>query len=482
MTLPLLHFRISRFILVFMACSLIALAYLYNLSDIPFFRMDEGWDMQAPLELLQRGQLGSPMLENGGDQTHYFHVHPPLFYLVVAGFYGIFGFGIASARLSAFLFGGLTLIVLCQILKRQSPQQHLPLSVVFISVATVPLFFVLSKTVRPDIMLAFFFWSAYYCLVQWRTQQSLVWLALGALSSGLMMLTHYYGLPIIVLWGYRLLEKRAWKQLVLFWFILGFTLLPYAVWVFHSWPAFEAQVLAFRGFGAFKPLSRLAWMLWVLTSTIKTGQIVVMLFLGVVLSLIRYRSTRGMVFSDAVWLGSGFVFQFAILPRYNILYGLLIVPLIPIVYQNLIQAYSRRFIYVVLSMFIGINSLGLGVYIWKYKDYSYDRYRDQLRSAVMAHYHPGKSILGSTSMYPIFYDLPYQAFESLYPKELTDEEILQIVDKQQLIVVDDWVPYHYLRPSVMDYIIKKRQCVHEFLSPDYGSEGLHRNNVIRVYE
>jgi 4-amino-4-deoxy-L-arabinose transferase-like glycosyltransferase len=478
---PFHRFRISGIILLFLVFALIATTYLYHFSNIPFFRMDEGWDMQAPLEFLQHGQLGSPMLENGGDQTHYFHVHPPLFYLAVAGFYRIFGFGISPARLSSFLFGSLTLIVLCQILKRQSPQQHLPLFFVFIGVASVPLFFVVSKTVRPDIMLAFFFWSAYYCLVQWRTKQSLVWLAFGALSSGLMVLTHYFGLPVILLWGYQLLRKKAWKHLVLFLFILGLTLFPYALWVFDGWAAFKAQVLVFRGFGEFKPFSRLAWTLWVMSSTIKTGLIVVMLFLGVVLSLARYPSTRGVVFSDVIWLGGGFILQFAILPRYNVLYGVLMVPLIPIVYQNLTQAYSRRLIYGVLAAFIVINSLGLGLYIWKYKDFSYDRYHRQLRSAVMAHYHPGNSILGSTSMYPIFYDLPYQAFESLYAKNLTAAQVIQIIDKQQLIVVDEYIPSR-LNPEVLDHITKKRECVEEILSSDYGSEGNHPNNVIRVYQ
>jgi hypothetical protein len=339
----------------------------------------------------------------------------------------------------------------------------------------------LSKTVRPDMMLAFFFWSAYYCLVQWQTKQSPGWLALGALSSGLMMLTHYYGLPIILLWGHQIFRKKAWKQGMLFLLIVGMTLIPYTAWVFQSWTAFKAQVFVFRGVGEFKPFSRLAWTLWVLGSTIKSGLIAAMLFVGVVLSLIRYPLTRGVVFSDAIWLGAGFILQFAILPRYNILYALLIVPLIPILYQNLTQAYSRRFVYALVAVFMGINSLGLGLYIWNYKDFSYDRYRRQLRSAVMAHYHPGKSILGSTSMYPIFYDLPYQAFESLYAKHLTVEEIIRIMDKQQLILVDEYIPSR-LKPVVLDHITKRRECVEEILSPDYGSEGNHPNNVIRVYQ
>lgn len=390
------------------------------------------------------------------------------------------GFGITPARLSAFMFGVLTLLVTALILKQQSPQKPYPFAFAFFSIAPVPLFFVLSKTVRPDMMLTFFFWSAYYCLLQWRVRQSPVWLLLGALSSSLMMLTHYYGLPIVILWLWEIIQRRAWKQGAAFLFIAGLTLLPYVAWVLESWSAFNAQVLVYRSFGEVKPLSRLAWMLWVLGSTLKSGLIAGMLLLGVILSLIRYPITHNSVLSDAMWLVGGFILQFALLPRYNILYALLLVPLIPVIYHNLMPAYSQRFVYSIMAVFIAINSLGIGLYIWQHKDFSYERYQRQLRSAVLPHYKFGMSILGSTSMYPIFYDLPYQAFESLYAKHLTVEEIIRIVDRQQLILVDQYIPSR-LNPLALEHITKGREWIGEILSPDYGSEGNHRNNIIRIY-
>ena len=79
--------------------SLFVFAYLYHFTDIPFFRVDDAWGMEASYRLASIGELGSPMIENGANQTHYFHTHPPVYYILLALVFKIFSFGIIQARL-----------------------------------------------------------------------------------------------------------------------------------------------------------------------------------------------------------------------------------------------------------------------------------------------------------------------------------------------------------------------------------------------
>jgi len=83
-----------------------------KLATVPVPETDEAYILQVAYELVYRGQLSWPMYRYlGGNIENVWHTFMPVYFLIVAGFFKVFGWGIAQGRALHLLFSGLTLFM-----------------------------------------------------------------------------------------------------------------------------------------------------------------------------------------------------------------------------------------------------------------------------------------------------------------------------------------------------------------------------------
>ncbi len=427
--------------------------------------------MQAPYHLITTGFLGSPMIENGGNQTHYFHIHPPVYYLFLAVIYKILGFGLFQARLASFILAMISLIILYQIGKvvlNNSPKGQIYFLILS---AITPLFFVVSKTIRPDILMLLWFYLSYYYLLKWRTNPQRRYWIFGAVINGLMMMTHMYGIPIILLWYWDVFKRKQFTSLLWMSVLSVLVVLPYMFWISTDIHSFIYQVIGMRDATRIYIFQRILIFGKTLLMSLKIGSITYLLILGLIFGSFLPSFKNRPILKDTLFLFIFFCTQFLLLPKFNEFYFILMLPLAILIWMSLLSEKGGYFSRWVLIVFICTNIFGLCTYILKYKDFNYTQYKDQVLEGI-----PNVNlsrILGRVSMYPIFYRSKFLVFESGASLPYQKSQ----VDQVDYVIIDNYTMDNELK----NYIIQKKHLIRSFISPYYGSEGQSHNNLIRIY-
>jgi len=461
----------SKLFLSLIAIIIILSAYFYHFSDIPFVRMDEGVLMEAPYRLATQGQFGSPMLENGGNQTHYFHIHPPVYYLGLALTFKQFGFGIFQGRSLSFFFAIISMFLFFQILKETGLINKLPLIFVFILWMTTPLFFVLSKTIRPEILMLLWTCLSYWLLLRWLKYNQNRYVIAGAVINTLMLLTHMYGLPLFFLWLFELLRKRSWKPCMIFIGMFLLPLIPYIIWIMGDSQAFLHQVIADRSEFRVHFINKVFGLLMLLFASKKITLMVLMLFGGLIIML---RNKLSQIQQHLLFVSVLFVSQFFVLPKFNELYFILMLPIILIVWLSLITAKNKKIITTFLILVCVVNISGLIKYIYQYRQFDFKAYQDSLNQYIPNK--PNLFVLGPMSLYPIFHQTHFSAHEAfVLPRDFS--RLKKVIQKANYIVIENYE----LDNRMKELIINNKKSITQIISPYYGSEGLSRNNIITIY-
>ena len=484
-----MRLRVHFFLPFFLLC--VFGVYYYHLIDIPFFRMDEGWLMQAPLQLASNHGLNSPMLENGTDLTHFFFIHPPMYSIVLASIFKIFGFGIIQARLLGIVFSLLTLVVLywqiCCIAKKPI-SRILPL----LFCATAPLFYVVTKTIRPEVLMLLIGTLNWALLYGYLSKQrvgddysAMTYSFFAGIVNAIMSLTHTYGIVFEVFWILQFCLKQKWRSLAIFVGIQVLIISPYLIYVFNGWNAFMQQVVIMRHALILSPFKKLNILFHYSFFSLKSSiLILISLALGVI-SLFQIERNPSLfsqsrisktnivmlaVFPILFWI------QFLLLPKNNELYFVMLVPDIALLFIVWLQTRFQNLFLVLIVLLIVVNISGLGALVIKYRDYSYIRYEKLLQAVVPNE--PGKLVLGRASMYPIFNKTDFHAWEA-FPENIDDSrQLKELIDRSAVVVLDAYPPPLSVIPLYLQSHFKLVSILH---APDYGSEGRRLNNVLKVY-
>ena len=450
------------------------IAYCYNFTDIPHFRYDEGNLIDVPYQLAFHGHFGSATLDNGGDQTHYFHVHPPVYYLCLAAVFKIFGYGIMQARLFSMVLAFLSIVVFSLILHEIKIKN---INLYLLGILSTPLFFVLAKTIRPEMMMVLLFTISFWLLIRWKNKQKTIELIVGGIVTSLMMMTHMFGLPIVFLWLYLLIRKKNWKHLSLYMFALVLPTVPYILWIIKSWDAFTLQVIVERGISKLDILQK---GLEVIKTTIiskRIGSIFYPLVFFLIILFTNYKKIKIPLIKYVVWAVALFWLQFLLLPKFNELYVVLVIPLLYLIIAIVMDSLSKRYkilLFVLIGM-ICLNTIGIGMLIVKYNKYSYKDYEVLLNSHIK--YNENTKIMGNFSVIPIFHEAQFKGFQTY----TTERDLVKAIDVADYVIIDDFTRNNQ-SSTINNYIIKTKQKDSEFVSPYYGSEGNHPNNRIEVYK
>ena len=81
-----------------------------RLGPVPLPETDEAFTLQVPYEMIFRGKLALPMLRFlGGNVENVWHSYTPVFFVILTGFFKVFGYGLAQGRAFNLITAALTL-------------------------------------------------------------------------------------------------------------------------------------------------------------------------------------------------------------------------------------------------------------------------------------------------------------------------------------------------------------------------------------
>lgn len=454
---------------------LIIIIYSYHFTDIPHFRYDEGNLIDVPYQLAFHGQFGSPTLENGGDQTHYFHCHPPIYYLCLAGVFRLFGYGIEQARLFSMVLALITVLILFQIM-REIAVKHAGFFIV--SVVSTPLFFVLSKTIRPEMMMALFWTLSFYLLMKWRQQYQMRYVIFGAIVNSLMMMTHMFGIPMILIYFFALIYHKRWTQVGIYLVALIIPTIPYILWIIQSWHAFTLQVIIDREITTkINLLQKVFSTISIIFVSKKIGLLVWTLFIASGLFIIRYKRIKSFYKLYLILSVVLFWIQFAFLPKFNELYAVLMISHLYLLLAMISSTIKKQtLLYGFMAVIIFLNSAGIGFLIKKYHNYSYKDYTKQLQTAVVVN--KQTKIIGNFSLIPVFHQANFKAFQTF---GFNEKKLIEAINDADYVIVDEFT--RQTQPATINHhITNHMKKVKTIIGAYYGSEGQHPNNLIEIYQ
>ncbi len=235
----------KNFLLFFIG---ITIFYFFNITRYPVFWMDEAWDISVAWSFVKKGIFGNPTYPLDGLDKVFF-LHPPFPILLEVPLIKLFGITPLTIRFFSILCGLGSILILYLLTKRIFDEKVGFWSALFL--AFNPLFFLMSRQLRPEIYVTFFTVLSFYLYRLAQEKENFFFYFLLGISCSLSFLSHYYGAFVIGTFGllmlYQLIKeesKVSFKKFILFLIGIFIIVLPFLVWVFKNFEIFEIQ---FRG-------------------------------------------------------------------------------------------------------------------------------------------------------------------------------------------------------------------------------------------
>ncbi|MFC1478326.1 ArnT family glycosyltransferase [Candidatus Margulisiibacteriota bacterium] len=464
---------------------LFVIFYFFKIGTVPYVRADEGWFTEGSYVLAEKGYYGSPMFTGYYGAENSFHFHPPLHYVLQAGVFKLFGFGILQGRLlSLFLTLSALFIFYQVILLLLSDKEKIFKLLPILLVLSTPLSFVIARTIRPENSVLFFGMLAYYLLIRNILRQKSIYLLIGAgICSACAIIANISGAFILF---FAIVILFAKDRRGIFPFLSGFAIpsFIYVLWIIANWPDFYGQVILQRS-GEVNHISAIAVnIIGFFMDKVKVTIHASFLMIFMTYALVKKRE----VFNKDYWLFYflpfiTFGFQLLFLPHINPLYFVLLLPFIYLnfayVYSNLNRSY---FFSILLVLLLAVNIFGDYKYFKQYDGYDYETYINRLTKNI-----PYDSVvLGEVSLYPGIHNKGYSTYYAYENARITGGGDYQTLKKRikeykiDIIILDAWYGAHQ-HPGFAEFFNNDVVEIDRFVSPDYGSEGESRNNLIRIY-
>jgi len=194
-----------------------------RLGTVPVPETDEAYILQVPYEMLNRGQLSWPMYRYlGGNIENVWHTFSPLFFLLLSGFFKLFGWGILQGRVFMLVSACLVLLMV-HLIGRRLVNWRVGLLAVGMLLADQT-FFERSRLLRYDFTAAFFALLGFYLFEKAdKSERSGYYIASG-LAVGAGVMCHPNILYMLGGLGLLMLFRHGWpviKQKKLYQFTLS---------------------------------------------------------------------------------------------------------------------------------------------------------------------------------------------------------------------------------------------------------------------
>jgi len=423
---------------------ILAVFYCVNLDSYPLVWVDEPWESITAYRLITDGRMYNPVLEGRAGWDEVFLEPRMLLTFLVGGSFAIFGPGIIQGRLVSVLFGLLLVSGVYVLGKRIISPRAALLAAWCLAIETM--IFIGSRTIRPDIYVAFF--DAAVILLILRAQnlpsEAKKYLVIAGALTGVALWTHPNALLILIAAVVLLVvqEGRTIFSSRRFWLFSAAattTFLPYLLYLVihdadHSFSRFWLQLA-----GRPEDLVQSGWLM-----TSLQGELsrileymkfpyripVVLAFLAALLWAIRSRSVpiRRILLVTAVHLGVSVL----LLSNKTVLYASSVLPFLALLcgayFDHTLPAFTRLFSMEELRrkglagsfaalLFLGSYSatqLGGTLYLlWNNRSCSYASVTEALRETIPR----GTSVWGSMTFWFAFHDQPYRT-QYTYLREL----------------------------------------------------------------
>ena len=240
--------------------SIFILLYSFNLDKFPNVWGDEAWFSNPAYTLATLGILGTTM--KAGGIANYTYWQPPVYFLLLAASFKLFGFGLIQARMVSVFLGFFT-VLFTYLLGKRLYNKRIGLLASLLLIAN-PLFFYTSRQVRMDIAVVCFTLIALYYIYIALKDSKPVFYFISSLFAMLALLSHPNGLMgiiaiVLIILVYKV-DLKAFKfnlklKEIIF-FILGIILplVPYLYYISLDFPEFKNQFMGNIGGSASSPL------------------------------------------------------------------------------------------------------------------------------------------------------------------------------------------------------------------------------------
>jgi len=485
--------KITTYCIIFFIIA-ITIFYFFKVDSTPYIRTDEGWFAEGSYTLATEGYYGSNMFRGYYGAEKAFHFHPPFHYVILAAIFKLFGFGILQGRLLSLILSFISLFIFYKILALLFPNEEKNIKLFpILLILTTPIFYAVAKCIRPENSVLFFVLTTYYLLIRFfHVKRNTYLIFIAGITSACAIITNISGIFIFLfavsLFIFKdLIEEKDLKTTIknIFIYGLGFAI-PFAIylsWVISSWPEFYGQVIIQRGLEGSKLLQKLLG--FILQKTKVTPYLLsLIIFIGYALKKNKsiFTSDYFVFYLLPIIL---FIGKLTLFPHINPLYSFV---LLPFIYLNLIYIFLKTkksfFLAAIFSLLIFVNSYGLVTYYNLYKDYDYNSYINKITQ----HIPKGNIVLGNVSLYIGLHEsggYEFYPFENALLGYAPNYSVLKdrIINYYKInYIIYDTTTVKNTPKGLDEFIEKHTKKVCEFISPDYGSEGESRNNLIRIYK
>ena len=200
------------FLIVALIIGAFATVASQRLGSVPVPETDEAYILQVPYEMLNRGQLSWPMYRYlGGNIENVWHTFSPLFFLLLSGFFKLFGWGILQGRIFMLISASLVLFMV-HLIGRRLFNWRVGLMAVMLLVADQT-FFERSRLLRYDFIAAFFALLGFYLFEKAEKSERGGYYVASGLAVGAGVICHPNILYMLGAIGLLMLLKGGWPIL-----------------------------------------------------------------------------------------------------------------------------------------------------------------------------------------------------------------------------------------------------------------------------
>jgi 4-amino-4-deoxy-L-arabinose transferase-like glycosyltransferase len=183
-----------------------------RLGTIPVPEGDEAFTLQVPYEMLYRGKLALPMLRYlGGNIEHVWHSFTPVCFLLMSGFFRLFGFGLEQGRAFNLLTAATTLVMIYLISRRLFDWRAGVFAVLMMIGDQT--FIERSRLLRNDYAAATFALLAFYLYEIARQRKRAGYYIASGLAAGAGVMCHTNILYMVIAIGMLILLRDGWRAL-----------------------------------------------------------------------------------------------------------------------------------------------------------------------------------------------------------------------------------------------------------------------------
>lgn len=201
--------NLDLLILALLVAAFVFVASL-RLGDVPVPETDEAYTLQVAYEMVNRGQLSLPMYRYlGGNIENVWHSYTPVYFIILSGFFKIFGWGILQGRAFNLITAVLTLL-LVHLLARRLLNWRVGLIAVVMLISDQT-FFERARLLRNDYAAASFAMLAYYLYEMAEARKSGRYFIASGLAAGAAVMSHTNMLYMVGAIGALMLFRRGWR-------------------------------------------------------------------------------------------------------------------------------------------------------------------------------------------------------------------------------------------------------------------------------